>query len=190
MMRGSIDQWQSRLAQFLGLEKKQVAVLAADGSHGGLPIVIGMIQTVSKSFDPRALLESFTQLIIDECHHVPAASFEAVMKACPAHYFLGLTAMPNRKDGLQKILFLQCGPVRHRMEPTADPTLERRLILRDIHLGLPPQEMQMPVHQLWDLLANHEARNRMIATDIARSLADGRRCVVLSDRKEHLATLE
>jgi superfamily II DNA or RNA helicase len=112
------------------------------------------------------------------------------MEGGPAHYFLGLTATPNRKDGLQKILFLQCGPVRHRMEPTADSTLERRLILRDIHLGLPPQEMQIPVHQLWDLLATHEARNRMIVTDIAKALADGRRCVVLSDRKEHLATLE
>jgi superfamily II DNA or RNA helicase len=185
-----LDQWQSRLAQFLGLEKKQVAMLAADGSHGGRPIVIGMIQTVSKSLDPGTLLESFAQVIIDECHHVPAASFVAVMKACPAHYFLGLTATPNRKDGLQKILFLQCGPVRHRMEPVADSTLERRLILRDIHLGLPPQEMQIPVHQLWDLLATHEARNRMIVTDIAKALADGRRCVVLSDRKEHLATLE
>lgn len=185
-----LDQWHSRLIQFLGLEKKQVGLLAADGSHRGLPIVIGMIQTLTKSSHPGSLLEPFTQVIIDECHHVPAASFEAVMKACPARYFLGLTATPYRKDGLQKILFLQCGPVRHGMEPATDSALERRLILRDIHLGLPPQEMQMPIHQLWELLANHQERNRLIATDITRAIADGRRCVVLSDRKEHLATLE
>ncbi len=185
-----LDQWHSRLIQFLGMEKKQVGMLAADGTHRGLPIVIGMIQTLTKSSHKGSLLDPFTQVIIDECHHVPAASFEAVMKACPARYFLGLTATPYRKDGLQKILFLQCGPVRHRMEPATDSALERRLILRDIHLGLPPQEMQMPIHQLWELLANHEERNRIIATDIATVIADGRRCVVLSDRKEHLATLE
>ena len=167
-----------------------MVALTVDAVPGQAAIVIGMIQTLTKSPHPGALLEPFTQVIIDECHHVPAASFEAVMKACPDRYFLGLTATPYRKDGLQKILFLQCGPVRHRMELATDSTHERRLILRDIHLGLPPQEMQIPIHQLWDLLANHKERNRLIATDITRAIADGRRCVVLSDMKEHLATLE
>lgn len=184
------DQWRSRLGQFLGLEQKQVGALAGDGVQGGSSIVIGMIQALAKSPHPGALLEPFAQVIVDECHHVPAASFEAVMKACPARYFLGLTATPNRKDGLQKILFLQCGPIRHRMETAADPAIDRLLVLRDIHLGLPPQKMQMPVHQLWGLLANHEERNRIIAADIADALAQGRRCAVLSDRKEHLVTLE
>jgi superfamily II DNA or RNA helicase len=127
---------------------------------------------------------------IDECHHVPAASFEAVMKTCTARHFLGLTATPNRKDGLQKILFLQCGPIRHRMEPEPDPNIERIVIVRDIHLGLPPEEMRMPVHQVWELLANHEERNRTIASDVAEALREGRRCAVLSDRKEHLVRLE
>jgi len=184
------DQWRSRIGQFLGLEKEQVGVLAADGIQGRQSILIGMIQTLAKSPHPGALLAPFSQVIIDECHHVPATSFEAVMKACPARYFLGLTATPNRKDGLQKILFLQCGPIRHRMEIAADPAIQRKLVLRDIHLGLPPEEMQMPVHQLWELLANHEERNRTIAADIAGALVEGRCCAVLSDRKEHLATLE
>ena len=185
-----LEQWRSRLETFLGLEKKEIAVLTADGVPGHAAIAIGMIQTFAKSPHPGALFWPFGQVIIDECHHVPAASFEAVMKTCTARDFLGLTATPNRKDGLQKILFLQCGPIRHRMKPEPDPNIERVLFVRDIHLGVPPEEQRMPVHQVWELLANHEERNRVIAADIAEALRDGRRCAVLSDRKEHLAILE
>lgn len=181
-----MEQWRSRLQQFLDLEKKDIGTLG-DESKG---VVIGMVQTLAKSPYPEALFAPYSQVIIDECHHVPAASFEAVMKTCPARFFLGLTATPNRKDGLQKILFLQCGPIRHRMEVAVDPDITRRLIIRDIHLGLPPENLRMPVHQVWDMLANHEERNRLIADDIAGALSDKRNCVVLSDRKGHLETLE
>lgn len=181
-----MEQWRSRLQHFLGLEKNEIGTLGEEPKS----VVIGMVQTLAKSPHPEALFAPFTQVIIDECHHVPAASFEAVMKACTARYFLGLTATPNRKDGLQKILFLQCGPIRHRMDAAVDPDIARKLIIRDIHLGLPPEELRMPVHQVWDLLANHEGRNQQIATDITEALVEIRHCAVLSDRKEHLATLE
>ncbi len=185
-----MEQWRARLETFLGLGKKEIGTLTADGVPEHTPIAIGMIQTFAKSPHPGALFAPFGQVIIDECHHVPAASFEAVMKTCTARHFLGLTATPNRKDGLQKILFLQCGPIRHRMEPEPDPDIVRVLIIRDIHLALPPEEQRMPIHQLWELLANHGERNRVIATDIAEAIRHGRCCAVLSDRKEHLATLE
>jgi len=185
-----LEQWRSRLETFLGLEKKEIGVLTADGVHGQPTVALGMIQTFARSPHPGSLFEPFGQVIIDECHHVPAASFEAVMKTCTARHFLGLTATPNRKDGLQKILFLQCGPIRYRMESENDPNIGRFLIVRDIPLGLPPDNLRMPVHQVWELLANHEDRNRIIATDIAEALRQSRCCAVLSDRKEHLATLE
>ncbi len=185
-----MEQWRGRLEEFLGLGKKQVGVLSADGAGGGAEVVIGMVQTLAKSPAPGALLARFAQVIIDECHHVPAASFEAVMKTCDSRYVLGLTATPNRKDGLQKILFLHCGPVRHRMEMEASPGIERVLVLRDVPLGLASEDIRMPIHELWELLANHELRNRMITDDIAMCLAEKRNCIVLSDRKEHLAHLE
>lgn len=181
-----MEQWRSRLQQFLGLEKNEI------GTLGSKPraVMIGMVQTLAKSPNPEAMFAPFSQVIIDECHHVPAASFESVMKACSSRFILGLTATPNRKDGLQKILFLQCGPIRHRIELAVDPDIVRRLIVRDIHLGLPPENLRMPVHQVWDMLAHHEERNHLIAKDIADALLERRNCVVLSDRKQHLETLE
>ena len=185
-----VEQWRARLGLFLGLENKRIGMLSADGGACDAEVVIGMIQTLAKAQSPGTLLARFAQVIIDECHHVPAASFEAVMKACAARYVLGLTATPNRKDGLQKILFLQCGPVRHRMETEANPGIERVLVLRDVPLGLASDDMRMPIHELWELLAKHELRNRMITSDIAMCLAEERNCIALSDRKEHLAHLE
>jgi superfamily II DNA or RNA helicase len=76
------------------------------------------------------------------------------------------------------------------MDLEIDPDITRRLIVREIHLGLPPENLRMPVHQVWDMLANHEERNRLIAGDIAEALKESRNCVVLSDRKDHLETLE
>ena len=185
-----MEQWKSRLQQFLDLGADGIGVLKADDPAAESGVTIGMVQTLAKSPHPEALLAPFSQVIIDECHHIPAASFEAVMKACPARHFLGLTATPNRKDGLQKILFMQCGPIRHRMEIEADPNIARKLIVRDVHLNMPPEETRMPVHQVWEMLANHEGRNREITSDISAALTEGRNCAVLSDRKEHLETLE
>ena len=185
-----LEQWRSRVGEFLGLDKKQIGNLTAQGVSGEPNMVLGMIQTLAKSPNPAALLAPFTQVVIDECHHVPAASFEAVMKVSGARHVLGLTATPTRKDGLQKLLFLQCGPVRHRIESLGDPCVSRVLILRDVQLGLPPEDQRMPVHEVWHLLANHAGRNQVIARDIAEALRENRHCAVLSDRKEHLSLLE
>lgn len=185
-----LEQWRARLQEFLGMEKKEIGILGQTSDAGPCGIVVGMVQSLARSPCPQALLEPFRQVIIDECHHVPAASFEAVMKHCTARYFLGLTATPNRKDGLQKILFLQCGPIRHRMNPAGDPDIDRRLIVRDTLLGIGPDEARIPVHKVWELLANHAERNERITEDISAALLAKRNCAVLSDRREHLEILE
>ena len=185
-----MEQWRSRLQDFLGLEKGDIGNLGKSTEIPKSGIVIGMIQTLVKSDLPAALLAPFTQVIIDECHHVPAASFEAVMKESSAIFFLGLTATPNRKDGLQKILFLQCGAIRHKMEPDRDESISRKLIVRDIELGIPTEETRMPIHEVWDMLVDDEGRNQRIVEDVRTALSENRHCAVLSDRKRHLGMLD
>jgi len=60
------------------------------------------------------LIARYGHLIVDECHHIPAVSFERVAKRSPAKYVLGLSATTARKDGHHPIIFMQCGPVRFR----------------------------------------------------------------------------
>jgi superfamily II DNA or RNA helicase len=184
-----MDQWVERLQRFLNLSKREIHILG-NSRYRDAPVGIGMLQSLARSESPSALMGRYAHVIIDECHHVPAASFEAVMKQCEARHILGLTATPTRKDGLQKILFLQCGPVRHRVDFDHAADHSRIAIVREIHLMAPPGKDRLPLHQLWKWLIESEERNRMIVGDIVSAHEEGRVSAVLSDRKEHLQVLE
>ena len=184
-----LDQWSDRLQNFLGLSKNEIHVLGK-ARYPDAPVALGMFPTLARSEFPEALLAKYGHVIIDECHHVPAASFEAAMKCCTARYILGLTATPNRKDGLQKILFLQCGPIRHRIDLDHSEEQSRTVFVREFSLGLPAEKDRLPIHQIWEHLIQSGERNRAIASDVSSALKEQRFCALLSDRKEHLNALE
>ena len=184
-----LDQWSDRLQNFLGLSKNEIHVLGK-ARYPDAPVALGMFPTLARSEFPEALLAKYGHVIIDECHHVPAASFEAAMKRCTARYILGLTATPNRKDGLQKILFLQCGPIRHRIDLDHSEEQSRTVFVREFSLGLPAEKDRLPIHQIWEHLIQSGERNRAIASDVSSALEEQRFCALLSDRKEHLNALE
>jgi superfamily II DNA or RNA helicase len=184
-----LDQWSDRLQTFLGLSKGDIHILGK-ARHPDAPVALGMFPTLARSEFPEALLAKYGHVIIDECHHVPATSFEAAMKRCTARYILGLTATPNRKDGLQKILFLQCGPIRHRIDLDHSEEQSRTVFVREFSLRLPAGKDRLPIHQIWEHLIQSGERNRAIASDVSSALEEQRFCALLSDRKEHLNALE
>ena len=184
-----LDQWSDRLQNFIGLSKNEIHVLGK-ARYPDAPVALGMFPTLARSEFPEALLAKYGHVIIDECHHVPAASFEAAMKRCTARYILGLTATPNRKDGLQKILFLQCGPIRHRIDLDHSEEQSRTVFVREFSLRLPAEQDRLPIHQIWEHLIQSGERNRAIASDVSSALKEQRFCALLSDRKEHLNALE
>jgi superfamily II DNA or RNA helicase len=184
-----LDQWSDRLQTFLGLSKGDIHILGK-ARYPDAPVALGMFPTLARSEFPGALLAKYGHVVIDECHHVPAASFEAAMKRCTARYILGLTATPNRKDGLQKILFLQCGPIRHRIDLDHSEEQSRTVFVREFSLRLPPGKDRLPIHQIWEHLIQSGERNRAIASDVVAAFEEQRFCALLSDRKEHLSTLE
>ena len=184
-----LDQWSERLQTFLGISKNEIHILGKARYHDA-PVALGMFPTLARSEFPEALLAKYGHVIIDECHHVPAASFEAAMKRCTARYIFGLTATPNRKDGLQKILFLQCGPIRHRIDLDRSEEQSRTVFVREFSLRLASEKDRLPIHQIWEHLIQSGERNRAIASDVSSALEEQRLCALLSDRKEHLSTLE
>jgi superfamily II DNA or RNA helicase len=184
-----LDQWNDRLQTFLGLSKSEIHILGK-ARYPDAPVALGMFPTLARSEFPEALLSKYGHVIIDECHHVPAASFEAAMKRCSARYILGLTATPNRKDGLQKILFLQCGPIRHRIDLDHSEEQSRTVFVREFSLRLPAEKDRLPIHQIWEHLIQSGERNTAIASDVVSSFEEHRFCALLSDRKDHLNTLE
>jgi very-short-patch-repair endonuclease len=138
---------------------------------------------------------NYGQVIVDECHHISAHSFELVVRRAKAKFVTGLSATVVRKDGHHPIIFMQCGPVRHRVDAkvqAASRPFTHEVFVRPTNFRSPlPIETNPRVefHQLYEALRNDDARNRMICADIVGSIRDGRSPLVLTERTEHLADL-
>jgi superfamily II DNA or RNA helicase len=126
-------------------------------------------------------------IVVDECHHLPAFSFEAVVKRAPGRHFLGLTATPYRRDGLQDIITMQCGPIRHTIttrQAGAMSGLALELIIHETAFAVQGAE-DASIQDVFRALVRDEERASLVCEDVLQALASGRRCLILSERKEH-----
>jgi superfamily II DNA or RNA helicase len=186
-----VEQWKARLTEFLNLDKKSIGVFGGVEKKRTGIIDIGMLQTISKMKNENHVIDRYGLVIIDECHHVPAISFESVLKKISALHFIGLTATPFRKDGHQAIIHMQCGPIVSTMAETqAQTDLVKKVIIRETNFCLPADAPPQPaIHQIWEWLVQDQDRLRLVAMDVIESLKQKRFPLILSDRKEHLELL-
>ena len=186
-----LDQWKERVSSFLKIPVKEIGTLSGAKKKMTGKIDVGMLQSISRLEDLSEIAEKYSQIIIDECHHIPATSFEAILKQLPARYVLGLSATPYRKDGLEKIMFLQCGPIRHEIQPSEVSTLPKEVTIYETSLVLPEElGRQPPYHVLIHHLVQNDLRNHLIAEKVAEVLAQNRFPLLVSDRKDHLEFLQ
>ena len=186
-----LEQWKERLTEFLDVDKKEIGVFGGTRKKRTGRIDIGMLQSITKTEEMDEIANSYSQIIIDECHHIPAASFESVMKQIPARYIVGLTATPRRKDGLEKILYQQCGHIRHEMHSADGGRLSKTACIRETRFRTPVElGDHPPYHLLIESLVSDERRNALIAQDAVSALKALRFPLLISDRKEHMARLE
>ncbi len=185
-----LDQWKESLIKFLGLNPKEVGILGGTIKKTTGKLDLMMLQTLTRMQDLDEIARCYSQIIIDECHHIPAVSFEGVLKQLPARYVLGLTATPYRKDGLEAILFQQCGPVRHEIVSVDQGKLEKTVTIYETGFRLPSEVGPSPAyHVLMHSLVHDIGRNHRIATDVVKALLAKQFPLLISDRKEHLDTL-
>ena len=135
-----------------------------------------------------ALVENYGHVIVDECHHLSALSFDAILRRVKARYVLGLTATPVRRDGQQPIIFMQCGPIRHiAAKPEGAPqTLE--VTPRFLSTAIVAQP-DAGIQEVFRTLAVDDARTARIAGEIVDAYLQGRKVLVLTERTEHLAAI-
>ena len=94
-----LKQWQERLQTFLGIGKGVIGTIGGGKANPTGKIDIAVMQSISRQVEVNPLVENYGQVIVDECHHVGAVSFDAILKQTKAKYVLGLTATPIRRDG-------------------------------------------------------------------------------------------
>ena len=108
-----LTQWQERLLSFLAADKNVIGRIGGGKSKPTGKIDIAVMQSLARNEELSALLDNYGQVIVDECHHIGAVSFDLLLRRAKAKYVLGLTATPVRRDGQHPIIFMQCGPIRH-----------------------------------------------------------------------------
>lgn len=182
-----LDQWRTQLQRFLGLGPKEVGQIGGGKQKATGCIDVAMVQSLASREGVDDLVGQYGQVIVDECHHAPAISFERVMREVRARYVLGLTATPYRRDGLQRLLHFQCGPVRfHARGGTKgeEPPFASRLVVRETRF-----QGQGTIQDLYGALVADPLRNDLIIRDVQRTLREGRSPIVLTERREHLDLL-
>ena len=184
-----LKQWQERLQTFLGVGKGVIGTIGGGKAKPTGKIDIAVMQSVSRQGEVNPLVQNYGHVIVDECHHVGAVSFDAILKRTKAKYVLGLTATPIRRDGQQPIIFMQCGPIRYTAaKPVSAPhDLEvfPRSSIRQIDLPV-----DVGIQDVFRHLANDTGRTDIIATEVKQAYEQGRKLLVLTERTEHLDAIK
>jgi superfamily II DNA or RNA helicase len=185
-----VEQWRETATRFLGLKRKEIGLWRGPTPRLTGRFDIAMLPSLARVENLAAALAGYGVIVVDECHHVPATSFEMVLKACSSRRVYGLTATPKRKDRLEKLLFAQCGPIRHTLVDA--PTDEVRTVkVRRTTVVFPSDAgPRPPIHLVWEALVQDESRIKVIVADLLSCAASGRSPLVLADRKVYLERLQ
>jgi superfamily II DNA or RNA helicase len=187
--RPLLDQWVVQLSMFLGLDGKEIGQIGAGKRKPNGRLDVAMMQSLARGSQVDDIVAKYGHVIVDECHHVPAVSFERVLSEVKARYVLGLTATPERRDGHHPILDMQVGTARFAVD-AKDQAVHRpfahKLIVRETSLQVGTHQAGASIQDVYRTLAADEARNRLILDDVIRAVDEGRSPIVLTERRDHL----
>jgi superfamily II DNA or RNA helicase/very-short-patch-repair endonuclease len=193
--RQLLEQWIERLHTFLDLHPKSIVYIGGGRHRPGGMIDVALIQSLIRKGVVDDRVAEYGHLIVDECHHLSAYSFEQVARRAKARFVAGLSATVTRKDGHHPIVFMQCGSVRHhvdaRQQAAARP-FEHNVLVRSTAFR-PAREAhadaRIRFHELYDELIEDDSRNRIVCDDVVQVVREGRSPIVLTERNEHLDRL-
>ena len=188
-----LEQWIGRLSQFLGVS--DIGRFGGGRRKLNGTLDVALIQSLVRKGIVDDCVAHYGHLVVDECHHLSARSFELVARRAKARFVTGLSATVARKDGHHPIIFMQCGPVRHRVDAKAQAVarpFRHRVFVRPTafrDFAEPEADPRMAFQNLCDAIADDGVRNAMICSDVEACHRDGRNPVVLTERTGHLECL-
>ncbi len=190
-----LDQWVERLSTFLGVPRNRIGRIGGGKRKVTGQIDVALVQSLVRKAVVNDCVADYGHLVVDECHHLSAHSFEQVARRARARYVLGLSATVTRKDGHHPIIFMQCGPVRYRVSAkvqAAGRPFSHSVIVRPtafVSEREPDADKRVQFQALYRELAASERRNRLVCDDILQAVRDGRSPLVLTERHDHLDKL-
>jgi superfamily II DNA or RNA helicase len=204
-----LSQWQSRLKEFLlineepateytpkGHKRKKTIIGQIGGGKSNLSSIVdvAIMQSLTSGDEVKELVKNYGMVLVDECHHVSAFSFEQVLKTVNAKYVYGLTATPTRQDGHHPIIYMHCGKIRYCVdakEQAAARPFEHFVIPRFTRFQKPihRDESRWPIVDIYNDIQNNTLRNDLILQDVISAVGQGRNPIILTERIGHVKYL-
>jgi superfamily II DNA or RNA helicase len=183
-----LRQWQERLQAFLQTDSSTIGTIGGGKAKPTGRIDIAVMQSLSRrgEVDPR--VEGYGHVIVDECHHVGAVSFDNILRRAKAKFVLGLTATPIRRDGQHPIIFMQCGPIRHRVTRSEGMPRDLEVAPRRWDRSIDVAD-DIGIQEVFKRLASDAQRTQAIAAQVQQAFEAQRKVLVLTERTDHLTAL-
>jgi len=194
--RQLLDQWIERLSTFLDIPAKSIGRIGGGRNRPTGQIDVGIIQSLVRKGVVDDRVAEYGHVIVDECHHLSAHSFEQVVRQAKARFVVGLSATVARKDGHHPIIFMQCGPVRHQVNARAQAAsrpFEHFVLVQPTSFQpnrSPDPDKRVEFQTLYQELVDDLTRTRRICEDVVESVRNGRSPLILTERNEHLDRFE
>lgn len=185
------EQWIESIQTFLGIPKKEIGVIGQGKGKVGSKITVAMIQSLSKKLEKQPdLSNSFRTVLIDECHHIPAETYNNTIAKLIPYYQYGLTATPFRKYNDGKIIFIHLGEIIAEIKPNEIETYKRaRIVIRKTDFNFPFNPKTDQFETLSKVLIHDTGRNKLIINDVIQEVKNGNRAMIITERKDHIETL-
>ena len=186
-----MDQWIERLVAFLDVDVSDIGSIGGGKRKPKGKIDVALIQSLCRKGVVHDVVADYGHLIVDECHHISAPSFEQVARRCKARYITGLSATVVRKDGHHPIIVMQCGPIRYKSDARQEASkrpFEHKVLVRETAFQFEEDE-RTQMHELYAALTADEQRNALIVDDVCCAVRAGRSPVVLTERRQHVDCL-
>ncbi|AND65104.1 restriction endonuclease subunit R [Flavobacterium covae] len=183
-----LEQWAERIEAFLGIPKRDIGGIGQGKSKIGKQITVATIQSLLKQIE--SVQNQFGTIIVDECHHVPAETFRNSIEKLQTYYLYGLTATPFRKYSDGKMIFTHLGEIITNIKPTEIENYKQaKIIIRNTELDVPYNSKTDSFETLSKILVHDTIRNKVILEDVKKELNQGKKIVIITERKEHIDTL-
>ena len=187
------EQWIERIQSFLNIPKNEIGRIGQGKTKLGKKITVALIQSLTKEFDKQNAVEicnAFGTIIVDECHHIPAESYKNTIAKLKTFYLYGLTATPFRKYNDGKLIFIHLGEIFSEIKSQAIGTHKKPIIIiRNTELDIPFNSRTDNFETLSKALVHDTTRNKLILEDITKELANRKKIVIITERKEHIDSL-
>ena len=183
-----LEQWTERIEAFLGIPKRDIGIIGQGKSKIGRQITVATIQSLPKHIE--SVQNQFGTIIVDECHHVPAETFRNTIEKLQTYYLYGLTATPFRKYNDGKMIFTHLGEIIANIQPTEiENHKQAKIIIRNTELNVPYNSKTDNFESLSKILVHDTARNKLILEDVKTELNQGKKAIIITERKDHIDSL-